>query len=76
MSTAQQIWLQKFGGAKNPVQDYINTTARDDTSAGQKTISTAQKTVSDVGADFSKPNQGQQSEITGGLRPGERLIYI
>ncbi|KAG6515614.1 hypothetical protein ZIOFF_026043 [Zingiber officinale] len=76
LSTAQQIWLQKLGGAKNPVQDYINITTRDDSSTRQKTISTAQKTVSDVGADFSNPSQGQQNEITGGLRPGERFKQI
>ncbi|KAG6512243.1 hypothetical protein ZIOFF_030340 [Zingiber officinale] len=71
-----QIWLQKLGGAKNPVQDYINITTRDDSSTRQKTISTAQKTVSDVGADLSNPSQGQQNEITGGLRPGERFKQI
>lgn len=27
LSSAQQVWLQKLGGAKNPVQEYINKLA-------------------------------------------------
>ncbi|KAJ4798024.1 Membrane protein insertase YidC [Rhynchospora pubera] len=30
LSTAQQIWLQKHGGAKNPVKEYIEKVSRDE----------------------------------------------
>ncbi|KAL6638695.1 hypothetical protein ACP70R_023806 [Stipagrostis hirtigluma subsp. patula] len=30
LSTAQQVWLQKLGGAKNPVKEYIDKLSRED----------------------------------------------
>ncbi|XP_044365635.1 inner membrane protein PPF-1, chloroplastic isoform X2 [Triticum aestivum] len=30
LSSAQQVWLQKLGGAKNPVQEYIDKLAREE----------------------------------------------
>ncbi|THU67667.1 hypothetical protein C4D60_Mb05t27120 [Musa balbisiana] len=74
LSTAQQLWLQKLGGAKNPVQDYINIATRDEASERQKTPSLMQKSVSEI--EMSKPSQGQQEEISGGLRRGERFKQI
>lgn len=74
LSTAQQLWLQKLGGAKNPVQDYINIATRDEASERQKTPSLMQKSVSEI--EMSKPSQGQQEEISGGLRRGERLTFV
>ncbi|WOL16114.1 ALBINO3-like protein 1, chloroplastic [Canna indica] len=75
LSTAQQIWLQKLGGAKNPVQDYINSTARDEASNRQKATST-QKSISDIRNELPKLSQGQQKDTTNGLRPGERFKQL
>ncbi|CAL9753983.1 unnamed protein product [Musa acuminata subsp. burmannicoides] len=74
LSTAQQIWLQKLGGANNPVQDYINSATRDEASERQKTPSLMQKSVSEI--EMSKSSQGQQEEISDGLRRGERFKQI
>ncbi|XP_072969719.1 ALBINO3-like protein 1, chloroplastic [Typha angustifolia] len=73
LSTAQQLWLQKLGGAKNPVIEYIDRAARDEPLNTNKSGSTIQKSVSEPKAEKAKSRQDINS---GGLRPGERFKQL
>ena len=71
LSTAQQIWLQKLGGAINPVQDFNDNTIWDEPSNTQKSASNIQKSV--LEDETAKVNSSQQVKAdSGGLPPGER----
>ncbi|XP_047071422.1 ALBINO3-like protein 1, chloroplastic [Lolium rigidum] len=39
LSSAQQVWLQKLGGAKNPVKEYIDKLAREESTNVEKSES-------------------------------------
>lgn len=67
LSTAQQVWLQKLGGAKNPVSQFSDAAIKADKPEISK---------SRIEADSKKvePIQGEKS-ASGGLRPGERLTH-
>ncbi|EEF47589.1 conserved hypothetical protein [Ricinus communis] len=70
LSTAQQVWLQKLGGAKNPVsqEDHLRV---------QKSVDQlqVQKSVSEL--DSTKAKAIQVEKLTPeGLRPGERFKQL
>lgn len=68
LSTAQQVWLQKLGGAKNPVRQVPNDIMKDDLTQVQKSISKLNST---------KVEEARQSEKTSeGPRPGERFKQL
>ncbi|XP_058093867.1 ALBINO3-like protein 1, chloroplastic isoform X2 [Magnolia sinica] len=67
LSTGQQIWLQKLGGAKNPVRKYSEGTITEQPQM--------QKPAIDIDANILEPNQREKS-TSGGLRPGERFKQI
>lgn len=72
MSTAQQVWLQKYGGAKNPVEKFTNLVSKEDkTQKIEKPISEAlvQKSVSELKIPREKGGEKVTSE---GPKPGER----
>lgn len=65
LSTAQQIWLQKLGGAKNPVK-----ALKDD--VVMKEQLQMQKSMQEAITKENTTEAGEQS-TSEGLRPGERL---
>lgn len=68
MSTAQQVWLQKLGGAKNPVRQVPDDITKNDLTQVQKSISKLNSTI---------PKEAKQSEKTSeGPRAGDRLVVI
>ncbi|KAL3511384.1 hypothetical protein ACH5RR_030785 [Cinchona calisaya] len=68
LSTAQQVWLQKLGGAENPVKKFNDDTLRKELSQIQKSVSGA-TTPKQLG----KEGENLTSE---GLRPGERFKQL
>ncbi|XP_066364683.1 ALBINO3-like protein 1, chloroplastic [Miscanthus floridulus] len=69
LSTAQQVWLQKLGGAKNPVEEYIDKLSREESTTVQKNESTVQ---SEPLPKLSKPQPSQDPKPSGPQR-GERF---
>ena len=68
LSTAQQVWLQKLGGAKNPVRQVPDDIMKNDLTQVQKSISKLNST---------KAEEARQSEKTSeGPQPGERLVIV
>ncbi|KAK7387553.1 hypothetical protein VNO78_28439 [Psophocarpus tetragonolobus] len=68
LSTAQQVWLQKLGGAKNPVKQVPDDIMKNDLTKVQKSISKLNST---------KAEEVRQSEKTSeGPQPGERFKQI
>ncbi|KAL9332750.1 hypothetical protein ACSQ67_002360 [Phaseolus vulgaris] len=55
LSTAQQVWLQKLGGAKNPVRQVPDDITKNDLTQVQKSISKLNSTI---------PKEAKQSEKT------------
>ncbi|KAJ0972466.1 hypothetical protein J5N97_020425 [Dioscorea zingiberensis] len=75
LSTAQQIWLQKLGGAKNPVKQFSDRAAKDESFNLQNTVSDIQKTVQELEIDKAKNSKTEKVD-SGGLQPGERFKQI
>uniref|UniRef100_K4A9K3 Membrane insertase YidC/Oxa/ALB C-terminal domain-containing protein n=1 Tax=Setaria italica TaxID=4555 RepID=K4A9K3_SETIT len=69
LSTAQQVWLQKLGGAKNPVKEYIEKLSREELTNVRKNESAVQ---SEPLPNLSKPQPSQEPKTTGPQR-GERF---
>ena len=72
LSTAQQVWLQKYGGAKNPMEKFTNLVTKEDkTQKVDKSISQppVQKSVSELKIPRKKDGEKVTSE---GPKPGER----
>lgn len=72
LSTAQQVWLQKYGGAKNPVEKLTNLVMKEDkTQKVDKSISESQvqKSVSELKIPKEKVGEKVSPE---GPKPGER----
>lgn len=64
MSTAQQVWLQKLGGAKIPVSQFSTDVIKEDQTK-------VQKSISDL--NLTQKNTRQEEKLTAeGPRPGER----
>lgn len=69
LSTAQQVWLQKLGGAKNPVKEYIDKLAKEEsTNLGKPEPAIKSDPLPKVG----KPPVSQEPEPSGPQR-GERF---
>jgi YidC/Oxa1 family membrane protein insertase len=66
LSTAQQVWLQKSGGAKNPMMKSSDDIVKED----QLQI---QKPVSELNSVQTKTRQ-EEKFTPEGLRPGERFV--
>ncbi|CAL4920081.1 unnamed protein product [Urochloa decumbens] len=69
LSTGQQVWLQKLGGAKNPVKEYIDKLSREESTNVRKNESAVQ---SEPLPNLSKPQPSQEPKATGPQR-GERF---
>ncbi|GMH31100.1 hypothetical protein Nepgr_032943 [Nepenthes gracilis] len=63
LSTAQQVWLQKLGGAKTPLLPFSNDSSNEERSQIQQSVSEIKSMQVEV-----KPSTG--------LRPGERFKQI
>lgn len=66
MSTAQQVWLQKLGGAKIPVRQFSTDVIKEDQSRG------IEKPIPDLNITQKDTRQGEKLTAEG-LRPGERF---
>uniref|UniRef100_A0A1J3EJ02 ALBINO3-like protein 1, chloroplastic n=1 Tax=Noccaea caerulescens TaxID=107243 RepID=A0A1J3EJ02_NOCCA len=76
LSTAQQVWLQKYGGAKNPVEKLTNLVMKEDkTHKVDKPISESQvqKSVSELKIPKEKVGEKVTPE---GPKPGERFRLL
>lgn len=69
MSTLQQIWLQKLGGAKNPVRQVLDGNVKDDLMQIQKSVTKLNSTE----VEEARKSEKLTSE---GPRPGDRLVII
>ncbi|KAJ0235410.1 ALBINO3-like protein 1 [Hirschfeldia incana] len=77
LSTAQQVWLQKYGGAKNPMEKLTNMVMKEDkTQKVEKSISEplVQKSVSEV--QIPKEKKVGEKVTTEGPKPGERFRLL
>ncbi|XP_062212997.1 ALBINO3-like protein 1, chloroplastic [Phragmites australis] len=69
LSTAQQVWLQKLGGARNPVKEYIDKLSRE----GSTNVGKYESAVkSDSLPKPGKPQPSQEPKPSGPQR-GERF---
>ncbi|XP_010531472.1 PREDICTED: ALBINO3-like protein 1, chloroplastic [Tarenaya hassleriana] len=66
LSTAQQVWLQKFGGARNPVQKFTNLVLKEDRPQVQKSV--PELKISKENRDGEKATPEAE-----GPKPGERF---
>ncbi|KAF8107958.1 hypothetical protein N665_0116s0155 [Sinapis alba] len=76
LSTAQQVWLQKYGGAKNPMEKLTNLVMKEDkTQKVDKSISEplVQKSVSELRIPREKDGEKVTSQ---GPKPGERFRLL
>ncbi|CAN8291281.1 unnamed protein product [Cochlearia groenlandica] len=76
LSTAQQVWLQKYGGAKSQVEKFTNLVVKEDKPQKvEKSISEpqAQKSV----AKLKTPTEKSGEKVTPeGPKPGERFRLL
>ncbi|KAG4975384.1 hypothetical protein JHK87_032205 [Glycine soja] len=68
LSTAQQVWLQKLGGAKNPVRQVPDDIMKNDLTQVQKSMSKLNSTTAEEARLSEKTSEGPQ--------PGERFKLI
>ncbi|PNT25369.1 hypothetical protein POPTR_008G182000v4 [Populus trichocarpa] len=68
LSTTQQVWLQKLGGAKNPVTKFSNDIVKED----QLQV---QKPISELNSIQTKTRQ-EEKLTPEGSRPGERFKQL
>ncbi|XP_050375104.1 ALBINO3-like protein 1, chloroplastic [Argentina anserina] len=68
LSTAQQVWLQKFGGAKNPISQLSDTIIREEKPQIKKSVPALTSTQMDAKQEVKLTSEG--------LRPGERFRMI
>lgn len=66
MSTTQQVWLQKLGGAKNPVRNFSDDSIKE---VQQK----LQESVANVNS--TKVAESRERENSSKPRPGDRLKF-
>ncbi|PIA30368.1 hypothetical protein AQUCO_05600063v1 [Aquilegia coerulea] len=67
LSTAQQIWLQKFGGAKNPVMKFTDTSIKEVQQQLQESVTKINST---------KEVKTKEENSSGGPRPGDRFKQL
>uniref|UniRef100_A0ACD5X6M0 Uncharacterized protein n=1 Tax=Avena sativa TaxID=4498 RepID=A0ACD5X6M0_AVESA len=65
LSSAQQVWLQKLGGAKNPVKEYIDKLARDESTEKYEPADKSEALPND-----GKPQLGQVAKPSDPQRGG------
>uniref|UniRef100_A0ACD6A371 Uncharacterized protein n=2 Tax=Avena sativa TaxID=4498 RepID=A0ACD6A371_AVESA len=65
LSSAQQVWLQKLGGAKNPVKEYIDKLARDESTEKYEPADKSEALPKD-----GKPQLGQVAKPSDPQRGG------
>ncbi|KAL2332710.1 hypothetical protein Fmac_013923 [Flemingia macrophylla] len=85
LSTAQQVWLQKLGGAKNPVRQVPDDMMKDELTQVQKSIFPADITKDELAQveksisvlNTTKVEEAKQSQKTSvGPRRGERFKQL
>ena len=69
LSTLQQVWLQKLGGAKNPLGQVLDDNVKNDPMPIQKSVSKLNSTK------VEEPRKGEKL-TSEGPRPGDRLVII
>ncbi|XP_054790800.1 ALBINO3-like protein 1, chloroplastic [Prosopis cineraria] len=69
LSTAQQVWLQKLGGAKNPVMQVRDSTVNDD-------LMQIQKSVSELNPPPKREASLGEKSTSEGPKPGDRFKQI
>lgn len=67
LSTAQQVWLQKFGGAKNRMKEFTEVVKEEPLEI--------KKSVSELTLPGKEAKQ-EEKLTSDGLRPGERSAVI
>ncbi|GAB4840508.1 hypothetical protein Ancab_021277 [Ancistrocladus abbreviatus] len=75
LSTAQQVWLQKSGGAKNPLQQ-IHSDIFKEQSQMQRSISEIKSTQTEEKPTSIKSTQTEENTTSTGLRRGERFKQL
>ncbi|GFZ00028.1 OxaA/YidC-like membrane insertion protein [Actinidia rufa] len=78
LSTVQQVWLQKLGGAKNPTSKFSDTIIKEKSSQIQSSI--IESSTTDLkkiieSSTIKKEPQGEKL-TSDGLRPGERFKQL
>ncbi|KAL6186413.1 hypothetical protein ACLB2K_042533 [Fragaria x ananassa] len=83
LSTAQQVWLQKFGGAENPISELSDTMIKEEepqirkSVSATKSVSTLNPTKSVSALTSTQKDAKQEVKLTSeGLQPGERFKMI
>ncbi|KAG8365990.1 hypothetical protein BUALT_Bualt17G0029500 [Buddleja alternifolia] len=78
LSTVQQVWLRKLGGAKNPVTQFSDDSTKKEQSKVLKSISEAPAAVKSISEAPAAKNVVQKEEklTSDGLRPGERFKQL
>ncbi|KAI6686637.1 hypothetical protein NL676_032550 [Syzygium grande] len=76
LSTAQQVWLQKFGGAKNLLNQFGNNTIKLDEMQNQKIESEFMANSATTQLSSTKKVEGKENLTVEGPRPGERFKQI
>ncbi|CAJ1853564.1 unnamed protein product [Sphenostylis stenocarpa] len=61
LSTAQQVWLQKLGGAKNPVRQVPGDIMKNDVTQVQKSISKLNSTAAEETRQNEKKSEGPRA---------------
>ncbi|KAL0364257.1 UNVERIFIED_CONTAM: ALBINO3-like protein 1, chloroplastic [Sesamum angustifolium] len=78
LSTVQQVWLRKLGGAKNPIQQFSDDSIKKEQSQVLKSISEEQsqvlKSISEAPA--AKVVKKEEKLTSEGPRPGERFKQL
>jgi YidC/Oxa1 family membrane protein insertase len=69
LSTLQQVWLQKLGGAKNPLGQVLDDNVKNDPMPIQKSVSKLNSTK------VEEPRKGEKL-TSEGPQPGDRLVII
>lgn len=69
MSTLQQIWLQKLGGAKNPLRQVLDDNLKND-------LIQTMKPVSKLNSTKVEETRKVEKLTSEGPQPGDRLVII
>lgn len=69
MSTLQQIWLIKLGGAKNPLRQVLDDNLKND-------LIQTQKPVSKLNSTKVEETRKVEKLTSEGPQPGDRLVII
>lgn len=70
LSTLQQIWLQKLGGAKNPLRQVLDDNVKN------VELMQVQKSVSNLNSTKIEKARKDSKLTSEGPRPGDKLVII